>query len=286
MVGSFRRPQQRGEKEDGRRHGFDAGDPARIEVDDLTKEDVGCRVAHRGEDTETSADEGGIAPELCGRDGIGWCHRGIVASANGAPQGGLTRLLIRLTLSSRHDFSGKLMTGKPMTGKPMTGPGDLFELAAELVERLIREQTRIVLAESCTAGLVAATLSRTPGVSAVLCGSAVTYCDETKVDWLNVSQDLLAKQTAVSAPAAAEMVSGALATTPVATLAAAVTGHLGPGAPTAADGLVFTGVGWRGTAESRVREHWLDAVGRLDRQQEAARLVITELLYEINRRGQ
>ncbi len=56
--------------------------------------------------------------------------------------------------------------------------------AQRLVDVLKRLDTKIVFAESCTAGLVSATLARVPGVSAYLCGSAVTYRDEVKTAWV------------------------------------------------------------------------------------------------------
>ena len=51
----------------------------------------------------------------------------------------------------------------------------LAESARLLARQLAETRTRLVLAESCTGGLAAATLAAIPGISHWLCGSAVTY---------------------------------------------------------------------------------------------------------------
>ncbi|HET6326259.1 MAG TPA: CinA family protein [Planctomycetaceae bacterium] len=116
---------------------------------------------------------------------------------------------------------------------------ELTALAGSVVEQLRARNDQLVLAESCTGGLVAALLTRIPGVSEVLCGSAVVYQVETKARWLRVSRDLLEKPGPVSREVASAMAAGALTSTPHATVSAAITGHLGPGAPPPQDGLAF-----------------------------------------------
>ncbi len=103
--------------------------------------------------------------------------------------------------------------------------------AERLVEILRRLDAKIVFAESCTAGLAAATLARIPGVSAYFCGSAVTYRDEVKTAWVGVDPGLIQQQTAVCEKVAKEMAEGVLNRTPSASIAVAITGHLGPNVP-------------------------------------------------------
>jgi len=69
---------------------------------------------------------------------------------------------------------------------------DLSRAAAVgLAKRLADRQRKIVLAESCTAGLAAALLGECPGISAWFCGSAVTYREATKIQWLDVPTAVL-----------------------------------------------------------------------------------------------
>ncbi len=142
-----------------------------------------------------------------------------------------------------------------------------------------------MLAESCTAGLIAASLARIPGISEVLCGSAVTYRDDTKARWLRVGRTALRNAGAVSSQVAQQMAAGALAVTPEADLSAAITGHLGPAAPPGMDGLVYVAVGQRGKSHPvlSVARKQLAAGTRLARQREATLLVVQELLKTVER---
>lgn len=87
---------------------------------------------------------------------------------------------------------------------------------------------KLVTAESCTGGLVAALLTEIPGSSAVVERGFVTYSNEAKAESLGVPTDLIAKHGAVSAAVAAAMAQGALAHSH-ADIAVAVTGIAGPG---------------------------------------------------------
>jgi nicotinamide-nucleotide amidase len=128
----------------------------------------------------------------------------------------------------------------------MLSERELDGLAGQVVDRLKTLNLRIVLAESCTGGLVSALLTRIPGVSEFHCGSAVVYQIATKAEWLGVPKRLLRNPGPVSPEVAAKMATGVLAVTPHAEIAAAVTGHLGPGAPSGQDGLVYVAFARRG----------------------------------------
>ena len=118
--------------------------------------------------------------------------------------------------------------------------------AAEKVASLLEtHQRRIVFAESCTAGLVAASLARIPGISSWLCGSTVTYQESVKQEWIDVEQASLEKHSAVSDVVTRQMAINVLKKTKVAELSAAVTGHLGPDAPPELDGVCFVAVAIR-----------------------------------------
>ena len=156
-----------------------------------------------------------------------------------------------------------------------------IEIAAQLAERLSERQLRVVFAESCTGGLVSAEMARVPGISEWLCGSAVTYRCATKSEWLDVSSADMESHTAVSEIVASQMAEGVLAKTSEAGLAISITGHLGPNAPQGFDGLVFVGVARlapEGGADVHVQRHILKETSRIERQSEAALLVIQAAL--------
>ena len=105
----------------------------------------------------------------------------------------------------------------------------------------------LVLAESCTGGRLAAELTSIPGASQFFCGSLVVYRDDSKANWLNIPQNLLDDPTitSVSPEVTLALAQQTLQKTPEATLALAITGHLGPIAPPKKLGCVHTTILWR-----------------------------------------
>ena len=80
---------------------------------------------------------------------------------------------------------------------------DLERLAKDLLQHLRRRHMRLATAESCTGGLIAATLTEVAGSSDVVERGFVTYSNEAKADLLGVAQADLAQHGAVSEPVAA-----------------------------------------------------------------------------------
>ncbi len=107
-------------------------------------------------------------------------------------------------------------------------PAELVEKARAVVEANRAAGLRVAVAESCTAGLVAAAISEIAGCSDVLEGGLVTYSDESKTALLRVSEDVLETFGAVSIAVSWTMAQAALERTR-ADVAVAVTGIAGPG---------------------------------------------------------
>jgi nicotinamide-nucleotide amidase len=81
----------------------------------------------------------------------------------------------------------------------------------EQVAALLREGHRLALAESCTAGLLAARLADPPGASGYLAGGIVAYSNDAKIELLRVPAELIERHGAVSPEVAEAMADGALA---------------------------------------------------------------------------
>jgi nicotinamide-nucleotide amidase len=115
----------------------------------------------------------------------------------------------------------------------------LIAQAVELLEACRLRGETIVTAESCTGGLVAATLTAIPGSSDVFERGFVTYANTAKSEMLGVPYWLIERHGAVSEDVARAMAGGAL-THSQASLAVAVTGVAGPdgGTPEKPVGLV------------------------------------------------
>lgn len=109
----------------------------------------------------------------------------------------------------------------------MTDLTDLAHTAADLLERCRAAKMRLVTAESCTGGLVAATLTEVPGSSAVFGRAFVAYSNDAKIEMLGVRPDMIDRHGAVSGEVACAMADGALAHS-AADIAIAVTGIAGP----------------------------------------------------------
>lgn len=104
--------------------------------------------------------------------------------------------------------------------------------AAALLEAARARGEKIVTAESCTGGLVAATLTAIPGSSDVFERGFITYSNSAKSELLGVPFWLIERHGAVSEEVARAMAGGALGHSR-ADLAVAVTGIAGPGGGTA-----------------------------------------------------
>ena len=111
-----------------------------------------------------------------------------------------------------------------------------------LADLLLKKQLRLVTAESCTGGLIAAACTDLAGSSAWFERGFVTYSNAAKTELLGVSERVLRRVGAVCGPVAQAMAEGALAHSH-AQVAVAVTGVAGPsgGSPAKPVGTVWFG---------------------------------------------
>lgn len=126
------------------------------------------------------------------------------------------------------------------------GDSDLLGFDAqvrELADALRKAGLRLVTAESCTGGLMAAACTCVAGSSEWFERGFVTYSNEAKTESLDVPAALIATHGAVSEPVARAMAEGALAHSR-ADLAVAVTGVAGPGGATPGKPVGTVCFGW------------------------------------------
>lgn len=125
-----------------------------------------------------------------------------------------------------------------------------------VVGRLLRKQrAKVATAESCTGGLLAGRLTERGGSSDFFAAGYVTYSNEQKTEILGVSQEMLAKCSAVSERVAAAMAEGARRRAKT-SYALSTTGYAGPEGGTDFDpvGTVYLGIaGPEGTRVVKVR---------------------------------
>jgi nicotinamide-nucleotide amidase len=130
------------------------------------------------------------------------------------------------------------MTDKLEIGK------DILSLARDLLSVCRDRGELIATAESCTGGLLAATMTAIPGCSDCLERGFVTYSNAAKSEMLGVPYWLIEKHGAVSEDVARAMAGGAI-THSRATLGVAITGIAGPdgSTPDKPVGLVYIAAG-------------------------------------------
>ena len=111
-----------------------------------------------------------------------------------------------------------------------------------VADLLLKKQLRLVTAESCTGGLIAAACTDLAGSSAWFERGFVTYSNAAKTELLDVPARVLRRAGAVCGPVAQAMAEGALAHSH-AQVAVAVTGVAGPsgGSPAKPVGTVWFG---------------------------------------------
>ncbi|MGL4677657.1 MAG: CinA family protein [Brevinema sp.] len=117
------------------------------------------------------------------------------------------------------------------------------ELCQEVITILQDQKKTLFTAESCTAGLITASLTDIPGASAILLGGIVAYSNMIKHSCLKVSQDILDHYGAVSFECVTAMAVGAIMLSN-ADYGLAITGIAGPsgGSNEKPVGTVYTAV--------------------------------------------
>ena len=128
---------------------------------------------------------------------------------------------------------------------------EIQAIAARLVRRLKEVGATITVAESCTGGLLASTLTDIAGASDWFGQSWVCYSYDSKVKELDVERELLESKGAVNASVAIQMAEGARSKSG-ADIAISITGIAGPAAVNSSKpvGLVYVGI---------ASAHWANA---------------------------
>lgn len=131
---------------------------------------------------------------------------------------------------------------------------DLVQTLRNLLEA---KNMTLVTAESCTGGLIAATMTHKSGASKVFDRGFITYSNQSKIDLLNVNELLLEQHGAVSAEVAQTMAQGALNNSQ-ADLAVSVTGIAGPAGGTEEKpvGLVYFGYALKGGSAGSIQHNF------------------------------
>lgn len=116
----------------------------------------------------------------------------------------------------------------PDEWQPSTGTMPFYKLAEHVVRALERQKKTIALAESCTGGMLAKTITDIPGSSNVFECGVVSYSIAVKTRVLGVREETIARFSVVSPEVAAEMAAG-VRKLGLADIGIGITGVAGPG---------------------------------------------------------
>ena len=157
-----------------------------------------------------------------------------------------------------------------------TGETSIEEVVAKM---LVENNLKIAVAESCTGGMVSASLINYPGISSVFMEGCVTYSNEAKMKSLGVKKETLDVYGAVSDKCAKEMASGVAARYNT-NVGIATTGIAGPGGGTDEKpvGLVYFGIYINGKVITKKYVFNGDRQGVRER---ATRTILNDLRLEL-----
>ena len=118
-----------------------------------------------------------------------------------------------------------------------------MSITKKIINKLIKKNVSISVAESCTGGLIANTLTKTSGISKIFSYGIITYSNKSKKKYLSVSHSNLIKYGAVSREVAEDMING-LYKNEKTTICISTTGIAGPNGGTKVKpvGLVYIGI--------------------------------------------
>ena len=128
----------------------------------------------------------------------------------------------------------------------------MIKIEEKLVQSLAEMGLTVSTAESCTGGMVASTIIDVSGASDVYNEGFITYSNEAKMKYLNVSEEVLDSFGAVSEETVKQMVSGCRKATG-SDVAIATSGVAGPGGGSVEKpvGLVYIGCAYKDIIEVR-----------------------------------
>ncbi len=157
---------------------------------------------------------------------------------------------------------------------------DLTAISAQVGLALQERHYLLALAESCTGGLAAASITDIAGSSAWFDRGYITYSNTAKQEMLSVTADTIAQYGAVSEQTAIAMAKGALQHSQ-ADIAVSITGIAGPSGGTAEKPVGTVCFAWVSKADSTFSTTEYFTGNRASIRQQAAAFAISGVLKHV-----
>ena len=171
-------------------------------------------------------------------------------NVNIAPYASIGEIKYIFTSNNEVDLDNAMDNFESLFAKYIYGNLD-DTLEGVIIKKLEQKKMIISVVESCTGGMLASTLTNVSGSSKVFNESIVTYSNEAKIKYLDISLDTLDEHGAVSEECAFEMANNLYNKTN-SDITISITGIAGPTGGTTLKpvGLVFFGVCQNGETET------------------------------------
>ena len=156
----------------------------------------------------------------------------------------------------------------------------LYELSQKLGFLLQKQQLHCAVAESCTGGLLAATITDVPGSSQWFDRGFVTYTNDSKMELLAVPMDAISEQGAVSEATVRAMAEGVLGRSH-AQVSAAISGIAGPEGGRLDKPVGTVWVAWAGGLKATQACSYLFEGTRQSIREQAVRVALDGLINQI-----
>lgn len=161
----------------------------------------------------------------------------------------------------------------------MTTGAANYQLAEQLGKALHQRGCSVTAAESCTGGGVAHAITAVPGSSAWFGCGFVTYANSAKHRLLAVSDEILAREGAVSEEVVRQMAEGASAASG-AEFAVAISGIAGPGGGSSDKPVGTVWFAWATPNGTQAKKYLLSG-DRSSLREQAIEISLKELLHRV-----
>ena len=146
-----------------------------------------------------------------------------------------------------------------------------------IVKKLIKKKLKISFAESCTGGMLAASITSISGASKVFNIGLITYSNQAKINILKVNKNIIKKYGAVSAECCKAMVQN-LSKISRSKINISITGIAGPGGGTKNKPVGLVYIGFKKGKTLIVKENKFKSKNRNSIQKSTVREVIKIIL--------
>ncbi len=155
-----------------------------------------------------------------------------------------------------------------------------MNLNQRIISLLNRKKLKLAVAESCTGGMLASSLTSVSGASKVFSVGLVTYSNQSKINILKIPKKIIQKHGAVSVQCCLSMVNN-LSKISKSKICISITGVAGPKGGTAKKPVGLVYIGLKNGKKIIVSKNLFKNKGRISIQRSTVKKTLNMILSEI-----